>query len=358
MVKTSGYYIKSYDGLRGVFVPPVLMTHLGIFDFLYEGSFTHRIWLTISGHTALYGFFCLSGFLITTILLKEKEKHGEVSISRFLIRRALRLLPPLILFYLVVALFMHQSWIVPQWVALACSVFYCFNFIPNKFWSNELSHTWSLSVEEQFYFIWPWFIKFFRAKIIYLICIGTVILSMVAIVVYPRISFSYQNETHTIASAFFEERFLLPAICPVLCGSVAALLFFYLKENIIRLIKSERCVPLFILLICCPLYLPSTLLHFAFMLQALGISIFILWITVFNESTISRILQNPLLVLIGNMSYAIYIWQGLFLGTAPTSTKWFQQFPQNVALTLAVAAFSYFIIEKPLMQYKQKYSNI
>ncbi|MBK8845939.1 MAG: acyltransferase [Bacteroidetes bacterium] len=357
-MKTSGYYIKSYDGLRGAFVPPVLMTHLGVFDFLYGGAFTHRIWLTISGHTALYGFFCLSGFLITTILLKEKEKCGDVSIKRFLIRRALRLLPPLILFYLVVALFMHQGLIVPQWVALACSVFYCFNFIPNKFWSNELSHTWSLSVEEQFYLLWPWLIKYLRSKIIYLICIGTVILSIVAIVVYPHISFSYQNETHTIASAFFEERFLLPAICPVLCGSVAALLFFYFNNKVISLIKLSVSVPLCILLMCCPMYFPSAILPFAFILQAAGLSIFILWITVFNNSIISRILQTNVLVLVGNMSYAIYIWQGLFLGTAPTSQKWFQQFPQNLALTMAVAACSYFIIEKPLMRYKQKYSNI
>ncbi len=356
MNKPTPFYIKAFDGLRGIFVPPVLMTHLGCFDFLHDGSpWQHRLWMIVSGHTALYGFFCLSGFLITTILLKEKTQKGRVSIKNFLIRRALRLFPPLVFFYTTIFILMQQQILVPNHVALLCSVFYCYNFIPNKFWSNELSHTWSLSVEEQFYFLWPWVIQFLHRNKIYIATAVIALLSAIAIFVYPSIHFNMGGKMYFLTKAFNTSRWIIPAIFPVLAGSCVALLYFYNRDWVIKFSDTKIIFALMFILLCCPMYLPLALLEHSMLLQSFALCILIIYVVTHPSGKLATLLSFAPVVLIGKMSYAIYIWQGLFLGTGPLNLHWFQQFPQNIILTMLVAAASFFIIEKPLMRYKTKF---
>lgn len=104
-------------------------------------------------------FFVLSGFLITTFLLQEKQRSGQVSLPNFYVRRALRLLPALIVLlvaHLVYAIYTGLS-LRREGEALLSILFFSSNFIQSlhAYMPAELSHTWSLAVEEQFYLVWP-----------------------------------------------------------------------------------------------------------------------------------------------------------------------------------------------------------
>src|SRR5471030_2238740 len=94
-------YIRGYDGLRAISILMVMSSHLGLFSLLPNNDYIqNRLWLIISGTTGVNIFFTLSGFLITRILVQEKLAFKKISFKNFYIRRFLRLLPPLIIFYI------------------------------------------------------------------------------------------------------------------------------------------------------------------------------------------------------------------------------------------------------------------
>lgn len=104
-------------------------------------------------------FFVLSGFLITTLLLQERRRTGELSLAKFYARRAFRLLPALALLlaaHLVYALYEGLSFR-GEVEALTSIAFYSSNFTQSfhLYMPSELSHTWTLALEEQFYLLWP-----------------------------------------------------------------------------------------------------------------------------------------------------------------------------------------------------------
>lgn len=106
-------------------------------------------------------FFLISGFLITYLLLKEKEL-GKISIKKFYVRRALRILPLYYLTIIIAPLLIY--WLSPQFGQpnYWANIFYINNFhtIYTGKWEYPFAHYWSLAVEEQFYLIWPWIIAF------------------------------------------------------------------------------------------------------------------------------------------------------------------------------------------------------
>src|SRR5277367_1468868 len=142
--------LPGLDGLRAVSIAGVLAVHcsetsgfpsLGPLDFfIRNGGFGVDI------------FFVLSGFLITSLLLKEENRFGSFSISAFYLRRCIRILPPALAYLtaMLLAGFIGLTGVTfTEWAEAA-------GFLRNyvgKAW--ETGHYWSLAVEEQFYFAWP-----------------------------------------------------------------------------------------------------------------------------------------------------------------------------------------------------------
>jgi peptidoglycan/LPS O-acetylase OafA/YrhL len=266
-------YIKGFDSLRAFSIALVILSHLGLKAALPDIEFVQdRVWALISGGTGVNVFFTLSGFLITSILILEKFKLGKISLKNFYVRRFLRLLPPLIVFYVAVAILMNQGLIHNSSIGFFYSLFYLYNFVPNHHYTGELGHTWSLALEEQFYIVWPFVINFFRShRAIILLIYGIVIVSLL---------FSYLHPDIARLKGYSPGRWFIPAVSPILVGSYFALLNHSYKEKWSQSInKNYKFLFLSIALFVCALYMPRVLFPTIVIFQAIAISLFLLWIS-------------------------------------------------------------------------------
>jgi peptidoglycan/LPS O-acetylase OafA/YrhL len=148
-------HVPSFDGLRGIFALMVVMYHANVTEDL------HGMPIIIDW------FFVASGFLITTLLLDETNRSGRASLRNFYTRRVLRLFPAMYALIAVYSIIMIAARLIAPaetadaqywWVDALGAATYSYNivaaFAPDVV-TGMIGHTWSLSVEEQFYFIWP-----------------------------------------------------------------------------------------------------------------------------------------------------------------------------------------------------------
>ena len=152
VIAGQGSRIPSLDGLRAISIALVLASHaVGTVNFPHLGGL--MLYLSIGGRTGVRVFFVISGFLITTLLLAEEKRHGRVSLGAFYMRRSLRILPVYFCYLLVVFLLdrWHYLHIEPSDYLKALT--YTTDLLGASSWA--LGHTWSLSVEEHFYLLWP-----------------------------------------------------------------------------------------------------------------------------------------------------------------------------------------------------------
>jgi len=173
--------IKGLDTLRAFAVFFVIIEHFGVwFDYTSpSGAFIKDV-IIPSGGFGVHLFFVLSGFLITAILLDAKKtnngKHPVFIIKNFYARRALRIFP---IYYLLLALlFLINYPEVRQ--DIGYYVTYTSNLLMYRTnrWSF-LGHTWTLSIEEQFYLLWPWLIIFVKDKYLKYVFAGSLLLGII-----------------------------------------------------------------------------------------------------------------------------------------------------------------------------------
>jgi peptidoglycan/LPS O-acetylase OafA/YrhL len=149
-------YLPGLDGLRAVAIIGVLLYHAGI-DWMPGGFLGVDV------------FFVISGFLITSLILEEYDRSGRVNFTKFYLGRARRLLPAVAVLLIAVGLavlIVYQDALSAFREDALATVFYVNNwwyiFVDQSYFESVgrpplLKHLWSLSVEEQFYLIWPVF---------------------------------------------------------------------------------------------------------------------------------------------------------------------------------------------------------
>lgn len=152
-VASAGLYLPGLNGIRAIASLAVLVAHMNDRLVLRDISPTGPINL---GRFAVSIFFALSGFLITYLLILEKDKTGTVAIAKFYIRRILRIWP-LYFTYIAVAIICNYFWDLENPLS---GILITLFFIPNFTFlaptaPSNLHHYWSLGVEEQFYLFWP-----------------------------------------------------------------------------------------------------------------------------------------------------------------------------------------------------------
>jgi len=155
--------LPSLDGLRAFSIGLVLLGHaIGLGE---KRSFHFRYFFLHDG-LGVHIFFVISGFLITTLLLTERAEFGSISVRLFYIRRALRILPAFGVLAATTFILSSLGYLdVPSWLWVFVFT-YTVNFsafastfsFAHGVWA--VGHLWSLSVEEQFYLLWPLVLRF------------------------------------------------------------------------------------------------------------------------------------------------------------------------------------------------------
>ncbi len=352
-------YKPHIDGLRALAVLPVIFFHAG-FE-IFQGGFV-----------GVDIFFVISGYLITNIILKDLKKN-TFKISNFYIRRARRILPALFLVTLsslIISIFLMSEEEIKFFSRQAISVVL---FISNFFfWNNTgyfnpnselqpLLHTWSLSVEEQFYIFFPLFLifiwKFFRGKLNYflilIICFSLILCQMGGNFKLSNISTNFPF--FKLPFEFFWQagsaNFFLPfgRIWELLFGSLVSVYTFkkeikYKKINNLFSILGIGLILLSIMLFSENLQYPSLLTF----LPVFGTTLILLYS---NKPTLSyKIFSYKPLVFLGLISYSLYLWHQpllafnrIYFGTNLS----FLHTICIIILTFLISVISWKLIEKP-----------
>ena len=299
-------------------------------------------------------FFVISGFLITSLLLKEQHKTGGISLRKFYIRRALRIFPVFYL-YLVVMLLVNQIMHleINPWCFAGALYLSNFSFFPTSWFT---AHSWSLSVEEQYYLLWPVILRKLKGKAI--LAAGLVVLASVFLRVLVYLRPQYTDVT---LSPFF-----LNADA-ILIGSLYALLLF---KNAIPLgwFKNHRMsLSLISLLAVWFIYnarqnqrFGLALLPFGPALAAALIGLVIIINMEPADNVLYKILNQRAVVTMGKLSYSLYVWQQFFLvpGYDFVSKIYWNVFPVNLLLAVVASALSYFFFEKYFFKIKDRFRNV
>jgi peptidoglycan/LPS O-acetylase OafA/YrhL len=279
-------YIKGFDGLRAISVLMVILSHLGIYDAILDRHqvFKTRVYDLFSGSTGVHIFFVISGFLITTLLIIEKNKTGNISLKKFFIKRVLRLYPVFIVFLMMVAVLMHFKFIAGSKVGLIFAFVYIYNFISIANSTPELGHIWSLSLEEQFYLIWPFMVLSFNRYNLLLVCLFSTSISLLLITIMS----SFLGE---VMEKYYLYRWFFPSSLPIFIGSIFSIVYNYKMFNIERVLNS-KVLPLFIAgFYLSSLFIPTILLKYYIMLQSISIVLALLWIVENQGSVFVKMLD-------------------------------------------------------------------
>jgi peptidoglycan/LPS O-acetylase OafA/YrhL len=296
-------------------------------------------WLYIFwGALGVQMFFVLSGFLITHLLLKELNKTGTLSLRRFYFRRTLRIFPPLYAYLAVSLVLTYAGLFNGNLRAFAVAGTYTSNYFGGG--SELLEHTWSLSLEEQFYLLWPAALLFLGSKKSIKLAVWVILLSP-----FSRIA-TYHLMPHHRALL---NGMLHTGLDSIMFGCLLALL--ERNERFNRLIKpyvqgpATVAATVFVLIIG-----PMVQSHFrgsyglviGFTLNAICLSLILLYVVRSPQSQPGRLLNTRLLRHVGGISYSLYLWQHMF--TRPNSTPFV---PWNLAAILVCAELSYLLVERP-----------
>jgi len=330
------------DGLRGVAIALVIVGHLAHFSFGRNGAWA------ASASVGVSLFFALSGFLITNILLEEIKSSGRIGFRNFYVRRCLRLLPALFAF-LVAMTVLKLAGLFSQdaWTSLAASVLYVRNIFGR---GDGTGHLWSLSLEEQFYVTWPLllFLTFRRGE-----RITIVILVAVAIWRATAVHFRLVNEA---TGALYERPWF--RYDAILYGCWIALVLRTRRESWQRAACwFHPLVTLPLLVVASAIPSSSPVGPFSLTLQAL-LAMAVTFSTIVSAPTsiIYRALASAPARFLGHISYSLYLWQQPFIVVRTPSWGGLRTFPLNLAAAFALALFSYYVIERPFLALKSRFS--
>ena len=332
-------HIPQLDGLRGVAIGLVLAGHFLQFSLGKYAALGNSF-----GQLGVLLFFVLSGFLITTLIVSEKQKNGRINLVRFYWRRALRLVPAFMLFMFVVILLTitHRIPAIRAYEFAAC-----FLYIRNIFGRSEIvAHLWSLSLEEQFYILWPPFVSFWNSS---RLLIASVVLTA-AFCLWRAFAIAANLFDYNAGIYYFRPWFRFDSI---LIGCCLALLLRNKPQPgvIQRALKRVPVVMIWALLIGWSLVGEGSYRPVYLSLQTLGVT----WL-LFRAVTDHKflLLTAPPLKFLGKISYSLYLWQQPFLVAGFANWGIIERPPINLIICFLVAIVSYFLIEKPFLQLKDK----
>ena len=336
--------IASLDGLRAISVGLVFLAHAAV-------STGAPSWMPETYHYANLGvrtFFVISGFLITHLLLKERERTGGIDLQAFYVRRAYRILPAAYAYMAIVTVLYFRSF---SRADLVTSYLYVANYHEHHAWT--LGHLWSLGVEEQFYLLWPFAAAFLFAR-------RRLVLAL-AILLAPafRALFFVAFGRHWTAS-LQGVTFWFPSVADALATGCLLAVVRPVLDRLAPTLRSPAMllVPLATLALVQFQRVPGRYTGLTY--EVLVIPLIHLGIALTIDHCIRRrywLLNNAPVVFCGVVSYSLYLWQQPFLVSAQkvhgAAAPW-ETFPLNVLLAFGAGCLSYYLVERPVLRYRER----
>jgi peptidoglycan/LPS O-acetylase OafA/YrhL len=326
-VDSGRHFLPTLDGWRALAVGSVVVGHWALRAPGQQGF----AWLAASlASQGVNLFFAISGYLITTRLLLEFDEAGSISLPRFYIRRAFRILPPAMLYLLTVAVLAAAGTIAVGRSDIASAAFFSANYWMPRSW--YVSHFWSLSMEEHFYVFWPVVLVWCGARRAAGIAMGLIAFTIIWRQVALMVMHDGQNLLQRTDLRL--DAFLFPALLAILLR---------LPEWRERLVRAG----LPSLLALAAVYLGIHFYPDWENLKTLLVSMLLPLIviaTVHNPNSYAgQFLEWRPLAWLGRISYSVYLWHKLL--QIPS-----HNFGVHLVLVVLGAAAGYYIIEKPLMR--------
>jgi peptidoglycan/LPS O-acetylase OafA/YrhL len=368
-------YVPAFDGVRGIVVT-VLFVHLETMCPIFDGHVKSRFLLFSQAWYTLDIFFCLSGFLITWLLVNEIEKTGTLNLLRFYKRRTVRLLPAY-LTAVIISCWLASLWgFAPKEISHAAVFFLTYSYnvaISIRGFDYAaalgffLAPAWSLCVEEQFYFAWSVALKWLKMKNALKAMISTLML----LEVY-RCGLLYYMRHAGYPPGDIGTRFYFGTdirINAILVGCAAALALQNRRYyDIARKYLSSKALPFVLPVMVAVIVFRTAQMGEqtpAYQLYGAELSLVLLaaWIVsiLFQPtSLVSRVLASRLFVMVGRISYGLYLFH-YFVIRIVTRLLNISAPPYSVTRNLAawflvavistlVATVHYHLIELPLQR--------
>ncbi len=360
-------YFKNLNGLRFFAAAMVLVSHIEQIRLLRGmGSlFNHPLFSSL-GKLGVIFFFVLSGFLITYLLIDEKEKSPEqhISFKNFYMRRILRIWP---LYFMIVILglfvlpaaglyeFSSEELFQNYPTGIVVLLFLCFlpNVVLVLFGGLPFLHqTWSIGTEEQFYLIWPFVIRYSK-KLLH-----TLIFIMAGYMALRFVLYAYKSN-HTIYQLYSIWSTL--SVLSLSLGGLCAYLCRYRREQVFRFTRSWFwqlfAVFFFLVMSYFSQWIPSMIRFDVFSL------FFAYWILSLASSNVTTFLEWPVLNYFGKISYGIYMWHPIAISLCLWGLSSFAEnslvlYTASFMVSIGIAALSYELIEKRFLKLKKRYSSL
>lgn len=349
-VELTASYIPTLDGWRAVAICVVMAQHAAdqVTHALGGQLTTLTDVIRENGRFGVYVFFAISGYLICSRLLVDEQRCGRIDLGEFYLRRAFRIIPPLVV---VLATFgvLGMIGVIPipfgRWLA---SLLFVNNYVRGGSW--YLGHFWSLAIEEHFYLLWPPLLVWVgRTRALRL---SVVLVIAVSVWRYIDLAFSV-TEGYGLR---FDDRTDVQ-FDGLMWGCILAIVCLD-PQNRLRLAQALRggrywAVLALVVITQAPDLSNALLEALQLTLRPLLMSLLVVGTILHATSPLGRTLERPTMRRVGRISYSLYLWQQLFLAWDAfevTGLRAVQWFPLSVACALACATASHVLIERPMMR--------
>ena len=311
--------------------------------------------LVPGGAVGVTVFFVLSGFLITSLLLEEWDRRATVSFRRFWARRALRLLPALLLL-LAVDLVVHlaidgSAGLGRGWAAIWGPLSYVNNWLyVYGRRSNELTPLWSLAVEEQFYVVWPAVLLALlhlglRGRALTRVVTGIALAALAWHLRWWAVGGTYARAYYGTDMRAYE----LLAGCALACAWRTGAFDRVSRGRLGSSLAAGSGLCLAAIAVGTHAAEVTPLGSLATLAAAVVV------ITMVEaRGRLLRLAATPVLVRVGIMSYGIYLWNFFFLGVFGWAAPYREL---DLALTFLVATLSFRLVEEPVLRLKARLSG-
>lgn len=368
-------YFPGLNGLRFFSSLAVFVTHVELMKAkLGYSNFWHNTLIHYLGVIGVSFFFVLSGFLITFLMLTEKKHFKLFSLKKFYLRRVLRIWPLYFLLLIIGFFILPYYTYVPYFsdhfkIEFSANLILYILIIPNLALSMFVAvpligQSWSIGVEEQFYFFWPILFRLFKGfnyKLLVNFLVFWVLLKLIVLITilnydYPWLLILKNN----LAMLKFEN---------MVIGAIGALLLFENKTNILNFIHNKIILGISLIGIFISLYVfPDFLFDGIHLVHSVFFLVIILNVSSNQKSFVK--LENKFYNNLGRISYGIYMYHLIIIYFGIKIFDYFNIFLQNniffnillyvfsLLITISLSYISYNLFEKQFLKIKDRFSMI